>query len=232
MDLLPNVSPLHQITPCNLHLFWELGQLKQHITWSFGVSKQPLSPELLWLLSEPWPAGQIQLLGCVRNQTSVFAEGSVSQEASLHGPLWSLMCCCSEPTHSHWDALWEMFSLSAAFSRTISLSLAQPLLCLCLPLHFYRFPLVPWSFSLSASLALSTTLTLLSFSLHDFSLLSSLFLPASLALLQLSKTLTLQYTLRLTHSKGRCSTGTLCLLSISQTNGKHSKCLSIPSFHW
>lgn len=33
-------------------------------------------------------------------------------------------------------------------------------------------------------------------------------------------------------SNGRCSTGTLCLLSIPQTNGKHSKCFGMPSFHW
>ena len=124
------------------------------------MSKQHPSPEPPRLLSEPWPAGQIQLLGCVRHQTSVFAKGICSQETSLRGPLWSLMCCWSEPTHSHWDALWEMFSLSHVPSPSLHLN---PLF-LPLPLSPSSSPsLISLSLSLCASLALFTASTLLSF---------------------------------------------------------------------
>lgn len=70
-----------------------------------------------------------------------------------------------------------------------------------------------------------------SLSIADLSLLCSFCLPCS-QFLHLLRTLTAQFTRRLTHSNGRCSTGTLCLLSISQTNGKHSKCFGMPSFPW
>lgn len=106
------VGANHPIELWNLHLFWDVEPLKQHITKNVWC-EQPSSPEPLWLLSEPWPAGQTQLLGCVRNQTSVFAGGIESQKASLHGSPWSLTCSYFEPTNSHQDALWEMLFLSA-----------------------------------------------------------------------------------------------------------------------
>lgn len=77
---------------------------------------------------------------------------------------------------------------------------------------------------LIASLAHFTTLALVPFfPWHSF---FSLLLPASISFLPLSWTLTLQYIRSLTHSKERCSTGTLCLLSISQSNGKHANALA------
>lgn len=121
-------------------------------------------------------------------------------------------------------------------------------LCCAAYMPFLSCWLNPLSPSLSPDLISVSSPLLISFSLwfscsfffffyhlHPIVFLSVFFppsLPAYLSFLQLSKTLTLQYTQSLTDSKGRCSTGTLCLLSICQTNGKHSKCLGIPSFHW
>lgn len=49
IDLLPNVSALHQKTPCKLLLFRDLGPRQQYISCSFGVSERPP----VWVLSEP-----------------------------------------------------------------------------------------------------------------------------------------------------------------------------------
>lgn len=119
--MLPNVSAPSQITPCKLLLFlgtWTtkaVHYIKLRCERAASVSRARLNA--LRALAY-WPNTT------VRNQTSVFTEGIGSQEASLHGPLWSLMYCWSEPTHS------EMRSLS-------HVSLPQPLLCLFLPHHFY-----------------------------------------------------------------------------------------------
>lgn len=83
------------------------------------------------------------------------------------------MCCCSEPTHSHPDALWELFSLSAAFSCTISLSLLQPLPCLPPPSPFISTHFLS---SLYPSLPLLLFLPLSHISLRLFSPLP-FFLP-------------------------------------------------------
>lgn len=100
-----------------------------------------------------------------------------------------------------------------------------PLLCLLLPLLSpYCFPLLLHSPLSPSCLSLMTFFPLTPLRLS--------FLPASISFLQLSRTRTLQYARCLTCSTGRCSTGTLCLQRLSHTNGKHSECLSIPSFHW
>lgn len=57
IDLLPNVSAPQQITPCKLLLFGALGPRVQCVTRSLGVSERPPSPEPVWMLSEPRPAG-------------------------------------------------------------------------------------------------------------------------------------------------------------------------------
>lgn len=133
------------------------------------MSNQPSSPEPLWLLSEPWPAGQTQLLGCVRNQTSVFAGGIESQKASLHGLPWSLTCSYFEPTNSHQDALWEMLFLSAVL-LTCHFSLAG------------STPSLPWfNFCLLSSLDLFLSLVLLLFFLPPSSYCLSLCIFFSLS---------------------------------------------------
>lgn len=104
-------TTIQNLVICNFSEKLGLKSSTLHKALVWATSLRP--PEPLWLLSEPRPAGQTRLLGCVRNQTSVFAEGIVSQEASLHGPLWSPTCCYFEPTNSHQDALWEMLFLSA-----------------------------------------------------------------------------------------------------------------------
>lgn len=142
------------------------------------MSNQPSSPEPLWLLSEPWPAGQTQLLGCVRNQTSVFAGGIESQKASLHGSPWSLTCSYFEPTNSHQDALWDVISLCCAaympflscWLNPLSPSLSPDLISVSSPL------LISFSLWFSCSFFFFTTFILLSFSLYFF---LPLFLPTS-----------------------------------------------------
>lgn len=166
IGLLPNVTATYQATPCYLHLFPGPGQQKQYITYNSGVSKQYPSPEPHWLLSEPWTVDQIQVLGCVWKQMSVFVESISSQEASLHSPMWSLTCRFSEPTH--WNPVRDVFSLLLS-SVTSSLSLSP--LTLFFSLSLFPSPLIPWSLSQSVPLALSLRLfsPLLSFSLTPIS---------------------------------------------------------------
>lgn len=107
-DLLPNVSAPSQITPCKLLLFlgtWTTKAVNYIKLWCEQAA--PVSRACLNALRALayWPNTT------VRNQTSVFTEGIGSQEASLHGPLWSLMYCWSEPTHSEMRPL----SLSSCF---------------------------------------------------------------------------------------------------------------------